>query len=168
MDACRLDELGELGVLGEEPKARMEGVGAAARAAATTATGSSRSRPRGPSVTGMTPDTEPIAGPDDPSGHLAAIRDEDVRIEWGALAPRYARVRRRERVNRVNSDTPSPTDTTRREPPVAIQRWTDAATPEPPGELAEGSAHLASCRQCRTCPNEAPAHSSAIRRRGRP
>ena len=102
------------------PKPGWRASAPAARAAATTATGSSRSRPCGPSVTGM---TAPM-----PSR-------SQVRVTRRAISPRFAMKTVRMDVGRVaasmrspcgaanasiasNSDTPSPTDTTGRKSPV--------------------------------------------------
>ena len=105
-----------VGVLGEEPEAGMEGVG----------TGGQRCRHDGRGIEQVEavravrdrddrPDPEPIAGAGDPSGDLAAVGDEDRSDrgrELGRLGQCSACVAD-ERVNCVRSDTPSPTDAAR-------------------------------------------------------
>src|SRR5207247_5259712 len=64
-------------------------------------------------------DPESIAGPGDPSGDLAAVRNED-RSDRGRASSKLApaRIRPRERVNCVRSDTPSAADAAGRKAPA--------------------------------------------------
>ena len=121
------------------PKPGWRASAPAARAAATTAAGSSRSRPSGPSVTGMTarmPSRSQVRVIR--RGDLAAVRDEDRPDRRRARrAPRaVARRGAVERVNCVKRDTPSPTDATRGQPPARDPALDGPRRrPEPPGDL---------------------------------
>ena len=60
------------------------------------------------------PDAEPVAGPGDPAGDLAAVGDEErPDRRSGARPPRRRQSRAVERVNRVSRDTPAAADASR-------------------------------------------------------
>ena len=169
-DPGGLDSLGELGVLGEEPEARMEGVGAGGQ-------GCCHDGRRDPAGRGRRavrdrddrPDPEPIAGAGDPPGDLASVGDEDGSDRRSGARPLVG-------PRRGGANASIASEATRHRPPtrragsrpLAIQRWTDRGDVPSRSRPRVGSARLASCRECRTCPDGAPAVSGVNRRRSRP
>ena len=144
--------LGEVGVLGEEAEARVERVRVRAAGGRDHGVGIEQ-------VEGLRPvrrrgdraDAEPVAGPCDPGGDLAAVRDEQ-HVGWDGRASRFDRRHRAlERANRVRRDTPATTDTPRGQSPHSRSSagrtvWTSQAAVRP----RSGSVRRSSCRDCRT------------------
>ena len=156
--------LGEVRVLGEEAEPRMDASAPAARAAATTASMSRRSRASGP--VGRRDD-----GPDPERGRRsggcgAAISPRlamnSVRIGMRAAGAAVdARSASLERVNRVRRDTPSTTDASRGQPPGRDPALDGPRRrPDPPRGLARAQFLAHACRDCRMSSSPA-AHAAS-------
>ncbi len=133
LDAGIDDVLGEVGVLGEEPKTGMDGV------SARRAGGLDHSPPieevervLAGRVGDDGPDAEEVARSRDPMRDLAAVRDEDGGD--GATADCRCGLRS---VKRVKRDTPSTTNASSREPTGGDPALDGASRrSEPPRDLA--------------------------------
>ena len=116
------------------------------------------------------PDPEPIAGAGDPSGDLAAVGDEDRSDrcrELGRLGGSSTRAGRTRQVRHMRHASGH-----RRDARVAVRSRSSAERIEVRFRGAQrplvDSTRLASWRECRTCPDQAPTISGVIRRRCRP
>ena len=116
-DAGGDDRLGEVGVLGEEPEARVDRVGAGRPCGRDD--GIDREQVDGVGPVGRRDDRgdpEPRLRSGDPGGDLAAVGDEQRPIARGAIGVSSPVSTRVKRANRVIRDTPSTTNPPRRQP----------------------------------------------------